>query len=309
MGQTTTSNSTLINGAAKDDSVGGDGSFTFTIADLLANDPGGAAKVDTETQFFFGDTAEDQADQAAYLEAHNITDNGDGTYTIEAGATDFNYFVQIGNKGTWSTAAVDVTAPEVEIDPHLGGALFTENFDGYDESVQQTYQDNGVDVFASVNLTAASGWTDSGSNPANSELGADGYGTIDATTDGFWFDSQNSPGPVDISHTFTDTTAAEGGVTSVLSFDIAKQDLTYQGIDYATDPDAAFEFKIDGVTVAHIDASDLLLDNEMYHYEVDITGYAAAGDTHTLELVDVTGQPGLYTGFAIDSIQINDWVV
>ena len=33
------------------------GDFTFTIADLLANDPGGAAKVNVNTQFFFGDTA------------------------------------------------------------------------------------------------------------------------------------------------------------------------------------------------------------------------------------------------------------
>ena len=28
--------------------------FTFTIADLLGNDPGGAAKVNVDTQFFFG---------------------------------------------------------------------------------------------------------------------------------------------------------------------------------------------------------------------------------------------------------------
>jgi hypothetical protein len=308
MGQTTTSNSTLINGAAKADAIGGDGDFTFTIADLLANDPGGAAKVNLATQFFFGDTAADQANQAQYLIDHGITDNHDGTYTLTADADDFHYFVQIGNKGTWSTAAVDVTAPEVVIEPHLGGSLFTENFDGYDSSVQQTYQDNGVDVFASVNLAAASGWTGSGSNPATSELGANGYGTIETTTDGFWFDTMNSPGQVDISHTFTDTTAAEGGKTAVLSFDIAKQDLTYQGVHYATDPNAAFEIKIDGTTVAHIDASDLLTNNDMYHQQIDLTGYAAAGDVHTIELVDVTGQPG-FTGFAIDSIQINDWVV
>ena len=35
-----------------------------------------------------------------------------GTYTHWSGATDFQYFVQIGNKGTWSQADVDVTAPE-----------------------------------------------------------------------------------------------------------------------------------------------------------------------------------------------------
>ena len=43
--------------------------------------------------------------------AHGITDNHDGTYTIKVDAEDFSYFVQIGNKGTWSQADVDVTAP------------------------------------------------------------------------------------------------------------------------------------------------------------------------------------------------------
>jgi hypothetical protein len=36
--------------------LGQDGEFTFTIADLLGNDPGGAAKVDVGSQFFFGTT-------------------------------------------------------------------------------------------------------------------------------------------------------------------------------------------------------------------------------------------------------------
>ena len=60
MGQSTSSNSTLINGAAKDDAV--TEGVSFTIADLLDNDPGGAAKVDVTKQFFFGDSADDQAD-------------------------------------------------------------------------------------------------------------------------------------------------------------------------------------------------------------------------------------------------------
>ena len=46
----------------------------------------------------------------------------------------------------------------------------------------------------------------------------------------------------------------------------------------------------------------------MYHYEIDITGYAAAGDTHTLQLID-TSPVSDVTGFSVDSIQINDWIV
>ena len=49
--------------------------------------------------------------------------------------------------------------------PHLGDALFTENFDGYDNSVQTTYYDFGKAVFAAVNLNEANGWTGSGSDP------------------------------------------------------------------------------------------------------------------------------------------------
>jgi len=105
-----TSKSALQSGAAKDDAVGLHGDYTFTIADLLGNDPGGAAKVDVSKQFFFGSAA-DQFHQAEYLACHGIVDNGNGTYTLTSDAIDFDYMVQIGNKGTWSQAHVDVTAP------------------------------------------------------------------------------------------------------------------------------------------------------------------------------------------------------
>src|SRR4051812_22129966 len=114
MGTSPSTKSALLSGAAKDDTLGQDGVFTFTISDLLGNDPGGAAKADITKQFFFGDTAADQKNQVQYLIDHGIKDNGDGSYTVEAGH-DFNYFVQMGNKGTWSTAHVDVAdAPEPE---------------------------------------------------------------------------------------------------------------------------------------------------------------------------------------------------
>src|SRR5262245_61921047 len=129
MATSPTSKSAPLSNAAKDDVLGADGNFTFKISDLLANDAGGANK--SGTAFFFG-TAQDQFHQAEYMAAHGIHDNGDGTYTRTSGAFDFDYSVQIGNKGTWSSAHVDVTAPVPA--PHLGNALFTENFDGYDST-------------------------------------------------------------------------------------------------------------------------------------------------------------------------------
>jgi hypothetical protein len=53
MAKLPTDKSATTSGAAKDDALGQDGDFTFAIADLLANDPGGAAKLGTGGQFFF----------------------------------------------------------------------------------------------------------------------------------------------------------------------------------------------------------------------------------------------------------------
>jgi hypothetical protein len=298
MATSPTSQSATTSGAAKDDAVGLKGDYTFTIVDLLANDPGGAAKVDVTKQFLFGTTKADWDDQGAYLAAHGITANDDGSFTINGGATDFQYMVQIGNKGTWSTADVDVTAPT----PHLGANLFTENFDGYDGDMY--FDPPGNFVFGVTDLNDQNDWT---GTAAHTELGANGYGGIASTSGNAWLDTQNSPGPIDISHTFTDTTAAVNGKTSVLSFDIATQDLWYQGVHYATSSNATFDVKIDNAVVAHFNAADFDFANQMQHVEVDIAGYADAGNTHTLELVDTSGES--YTGFAIDSIQINDWIL
>jgi hypothetical protein len=299
MAQSPSSNSTPKNNAAKDDAVGLNGDYTFTIEDLLANDPGGAAKVDIATQFFFGSTPEDQANQAQYLSDHGITDNGDGTYTLTPGATDFQYFVQIGNKGTWSVADVDVTAPV----PHLGDLLFEENFDGYDG---QMFFDNGEFIFGVADLDAQNDWV----GATHSELGADGYGGIPSTSGDAWLDTQNTPGPINISHEFTDTTNAVGGITAKLSFDIAKQSIDYTNQHFETDPQASFEVRIDDVVVAQFDADDFVDFNTMQHVEVDIAGYADLGDdTHVLSLVDTTVGDNLFTGFSIDSIQIHDWIV
>src|SRR4051812_12047594 len=115
MATSPTTQSATTSGAAKDDVVGLDNVFTFTVNQLLGNDPGGAAKVSVETQFFFGDTAADKADQQAYLDLHGIekiSDLDGGTYQIKANATDFNY------KGTWSEAHVTVADTPDPVAPH-----------------------------------------------------------------------------------------------------------------------------------------------------------------------------------------------
>lgn len=307
MGQTTTSTSVAVNNAAKDDTVT---TSIFTINQLLNNDPGGAMK--TPPQFFFGDTAADQADQAAYMLEHGIfkiSDLDGGTYGLLNGATDFSYFVQIGNKGTWSQADVDVNLPPV-LEPHEGGNLFVENFDGYTAETQQTYYDPpGVAVFASVDLNAASGWT----GASYSELGADGYGTIETTSGtqptAFWLDTQNSPGQINISHTFTDDTDPILGKTSILQFDVAKQNLDYLNTHYETAATATLDFLIDGAVVKTITMADLATFNDMYHFVVGIDQYADLGDdTHVLTIQD-TSPDAAWTGFSVDSIKITDWVL
>ena len=54
--------------------------------------------------------------------------------------------------------------------------------------------------------------------------------------------------------------------------------------------------------------ADIASRNSEVRLSFDITGYAAAGDTHTLQLID-TSPVSDVTGFSVDSIQINDWIV
>src|SRR6476660_5882702 len=137
MSQTPASQQVPINNAAKDDSIGNDGLFHYTydelVAKVLANDPGSVAKLNINTQFFFGDSATDPhtlQDQINYLTSDKVGfsyDTGTKVFTIDGDTQNFDYFVQMGNKGTWSEANVDVTNPNA----HLGDSLFTEDFDTY----------------------------------------------------------------------------------------------------------------------------------------------------------------------------------
>jgi hypothetical protein len=304
MAQAPTSKQVPINNAAKDDALGADGVYTFKIADLLANDPGGAAKLDLTKQFFFGSTAADQADQAGYMKAHGIVDNHDGTFTLNSSAIDFDYFVQIGNKGTWSEAHVDVTAPPAPTG-HAGNALFIENFDSYTAGADHGSWQQSAITTPTDGPAAGHYW-------ANKAADGSWVGVTDGellkapelvTSGNQSLDTQNSPGRVDMFNWFVDPT----GGKAQLTFDIAKQNW---GSASTTDSNAAFQFKVDGNVVAEVHAGDLVEANHMYSYHVEFDVAGGPGAGHQIELVDVTpGANDHITGFAVDSIHINDWIV
>jgi hypothetical protein len=301
MATSPTSKSALKSGAAKDDAVGQDGDFTFTIQDLLANDPGGAAKVSVDKQFFFGDTAADQADQGGYMASHGIVMNADGTFTITDAAIDFNYFVQIGNKGTWSTAHVDVTAPEPtpEPEPHAGDVLFTENFEGY--TIEDDHGGWGV-----VNL-GYGGWANPQGSGAPGEIvqGSAFPESIQPTSGDHWLDTQNSPGGIDITNWFNDPT---GGAFRV-SFDLGVHDFG-EGPLQETNHDAVFQLKVDGVVVETFSYEQLSKPEQMQHFDVVVdSGGDGVAQAHTFSFVDATQSEGNYVGFALDTIQVHDWII
>src|SRR3954447_20328291 len=220
MGTSPTTQSAQQSGAAKDDVVGLNGDLTFTIADLLANDPGGANKL--AGHFFFGtiqwyadhniviDWAHGgvptQANQDAYLATNGITTTDHITYTINAGATDIDYMVQIGNKGTWSVAHVDVA--------HAGASLFSENFEGY-ATANNVVNAGGAYEVVVANMAnnnggqATGGWT--GDTASSVELGGANYGNALANSS-HWLDTQSTvngvsglsdTGQIKMSHGFT----------------------------------------------------------------------------------------------------------
>ena len=312
----------MVNNAAKDDVITEGGSFT--IADLLANDPGGANKL--AGHFFFGETSDysgvnfaagniptiqQQLDYLAHLGVTALDDTTDlqsldgvhFTASFEA-AENFSYSVQIGNKGTWSSADVGIK----DATPHVGQSLFTENFEGYNTDSNVVNAGGAYEVvvanMANDNGGAATGgWA--GATATSVELGGANYGGVLANNS-HWSDTQSTvdgvsglsdTGQISMSHGFTDPT----GGSVQLSFDIGKQD--YSAL-YVTDPNATFEFRVDGNVVKTITAGELTT-NQLSHFDVVVDGLTAGA--HTLELVDTT-EVSSNVGFAIDNIAIHDWI-
>ena len=78
-----------------------------------------------------------------------LTDLRDGNYRIEAGPTDFNYFVRSATRARGLSPSGRHTPASRRARPHAGEALFVVNFDSYADTL-----DHGQ--WGTVNLTAPS---------------------------------------------------------------------------------------------------------------------------------------------------------
>jgi hypothetical protein len=320
MATSPTSKSATTSGAAKDDVVGNDGNFTFSIDDLLKNDPGSAGK---NGGFFFGSTAADQANQAKYMADHGIikiSDANGGTYSVDPLKGDFDYFVQMGNKGTWSQAHVDVAdAPKPPVDTHHDGALVA-NWDFEQYKAQDGDNVGTPSGFWNLNQWAAS-------NPGVYGAEADQFGfTTDIQvhgTDGHRaLDTAGSPGNIflqAIPEGRGGPLIANGGGASMPDLEagklyhaevsILKQDYSDNPAYVAngtagTDPGAwvAFQFN-DKVLEVH--ASDIHVGNEFVTFDAVFTGREGEDDFTIMS----HGTADHSQGLLIDHIQIHDWIV
>src|SRR5262245_14488383 len=325
MAQTPASKSALTNGAAKDDHVGLDGDITFTIQDLLANDPGGAAKLGVASQFFFGSNQDFNA-QKAYLDLHHInydhdlmSFDRDTVFTLTSESTDIDYMVQIGNKGTWSEAHVDVTAPEPAppVDTHHNGGLVAEwNFENHTQA-------NGDEVGIPTGFWDLSQWVSNyeAQNPGftfgeDAGTGFAGYTQVHGVDGQRALDTAASPGNIFLqaipegrggaAATMPDLVEGKQYHAEVM---IAKQDysndpaLVASGHD-GTDPNAWVEFRFNDKVLA-VHASDIQPSNEFVKFDLVFDGVAGE-DGFSIMSHGTDGDP---QGLLIDSIQIHDWLI
>ena len=79
------------------------------------------------------------------------------------------YSVQIGNKGTWSTADVDVTAPP-EVTPHLSGTELLNNWD--------FEQDNADIAGGFVSVEAVAGWNNEAGGSSPMQVQHENFGFV-----------------------------------------------------------------------------------------------------------------------------------
>jgi hypothetical protein len=313
MATSTTSKSALQSGAAKDDAVGVNRDFTFTIQDLLANDPGGAAKADVSKQFFFGSTAADQAHQAEYLAAHGIIDNHNGTYSVGADAIVFSYFVQMGNKGSWSVANVDVVDTPDPV-PHLSGVELLQNWN--------FEQDNADTPLHFVSVDKVAGWNNEAGGTTPMEVQHENFGFVTGFAAGEhqWLDTSASPGNIHIGQTLDLATGAH----AQLGVSVAAESIDFfNGANtntYQPDANDHLLFKFNDTVVKDIslmdftDANGHVDWNHLSEFKVDVTG--AAGQDHfeiqSTGMDQYTGADGIvhgYAGFAVDHVSFQEWLI
>jgi hypothetical protein len=315
----------LKNNAAKDDIVGHDGDFNFTIDDLLSNDPGGANK--DGSHFFFGvananGTIPTMQEQIDYLLGHgihaNVTDGKFVSFDVTTTATDFDYCVQIGNNGTWSQAHVTVedTPDAPPVDTHHNGDLMAEwTFENHTVAAGD---DTGTPTgFWNLNNWAASHPNTYGQDADNFGFtdniqvhGADGHRALDtAGSPGNIFLQAIPEGRGGADATMPDLVE---GKTYHAEVSILKQDYTHvagmiEAGTEGTDPDAWVAFKFND-TVMEVHASDVRFtghNNEFLTFDATFQGIAGE-DAFTIMS---HGTHDDNQGLLVDHIQIHDWVV
>ena len=242
--------------------------------------------------------------------------------------TDFHYFVQIGNKGTWSQAAVDVTAPEPEpvVTDHKGALLFQDNFDNYASLVDYGSWDqvdlstrgvtvaiDGVEqVGGGAWATMPNGWGGSGANTVWGQAPGEIVQTDAATSGGSWLDTQHSPGGIEIANWFADPTA-DGKF--VVSFDLGIHDFG-TGLMEETGDDAVFNVLIDDKVVGSYTYDQVFQTalaqkgagtEKMAHFEIEVTDADPLAG-HNISFEDITPSEGHYVGFMLDTVQVWDFV-
>jgi hypothetical protein len=324
MAQSPTSKQVPINNAAKDDLLGNDGIFHFTydelVAHVLANDPGSAGK---SGGFFFGNAAmaagdHSMAAQIAYLTSDAVGLNyKDGVFTIDADTHDFSYFVQMGNKGTWSQANVDVTTPPPPLDTHHLGA----------EIAKWDFEDTAAYPQA---VNAPTGWQNVAQWAIDNNVNNSYSGTMEVVKDDAshlisnyganesqWLDTAASPGNIWIQLSEANrTTNLAAGHEAKLSFSVSKQQLgdgtggSNGGENSHTAEGAYVEFLWNYEVVATVKASDLNDFNHFHEFEVSVFGKDGdANMEHDQLMIRSGGTEFAAQGLAIDHVVLHDWII
>ena len=248
MATSPTSKSALTSGAADEDTVGLDGDFVFTVKDLLANDPGGAAKVSIEKQFFFGDTADDRLNQVSTCS----TTASRRSRARTAARTSSSPAATCWTSTTSSRSATRArglpptltsqTARTLRLRRATTGRSSSRRLSRPTQAPQPRLVGRGQpDNRPATGPSAGHGWAvDQGGGQWGSVTGE--IARTDA--DNSWLDTQNSPGGIDITNWFIDHTGGEFH----LSFDLGIRDFG-SGSREETDPNATLKVLVDGKEV------------------------------------------------------------
>lgn len=224
--------------------------------------------------------------------------------------------VQIGNKGTWSLADVNVTAPVPPPPPqdthHLGAEIAKWNF----EDTAATYPQA---------VNAPTGWQNVAQWAIDNNANDSYSGTMEVVKDdashlisGYgvgetqWLDTAASPGNIWIQLAEANRTINLGADQEAkLSFSVAKQQFgdgsggSNGGANSHTDPNALVEFLWNYEVVKTVKASDLTDFNQFHQFEAIVHGNDSLATDQLM--IRSNGTELTAQGLAIDHIVLQEW--